>query len=155
MNLIEKKINETIIEHGFADHKPEDRMSVAVIVKNSENKYLIMQRSHQDTDGAGLWDIVGGSVDSNDVHECALRELQEEANLEATELDYFTEKVYHCPWINDKKLRLIFQLETDIEPKVSFEHEQLKWVTIEELHEHEFFLDYLKEAVVEHHAQVK
>jgi 8-oxo-dGTP diphosphatase len=149
MNTIESKIK----EHGFEDVKPADRFSVAVIVKNSDNKYLIMQRSHEDTDGAGLWDIVGGSVDSDDVHECAIRELQEEANLEVENLDFFTEKVYHCPWIDDKKLRLIYQLETDKEPKVSFEHEQLKWVTIEELEEHEFFLDYLKEALVEHAAK--
>jgi 8-oxo-dGTP diphosphatase len=147
MNIIEKRIKEL----GFAEHKPADYFSIAVIVKNTDNKYLIMQRSFQDTDGAGLWDIVGGSVDSIDPHECAIRELQEEASLEVTELKYFTDRVYNCPWINEDKLRIIFEHHTKVEPKVSFEHEQYKWVTIEELQEHEFFLDYLKEAVVEHH----
>ncbi len=151
MNIIENKIK----EHGFQDVNPADRFSIAVIVTNPENKYLIMQRSHQDTDGAGLWDIVGGSVDSTDPHECAIRELEEEANLKVEKLDFFTEIVYHCPWIEDRKLRLVFELATELEPKVSFEHEQLKWVTIEELHEYEFFLDYLKDAVVQHHTKTK
>ena len=149
MNIIDSKIK----EHGFSNHNPSDRFSIAVIVKNLANQYLIMQRSYQDTDGAGLWDIVGGSVDSTDPHQCAIRELEEEANLKVEQLDFFKEKVYYCPWINDKKLRLIFDLKTDKEPKVSFEHEQFKWIYIDELNNYEFFLDYLKDAIFEHHQQ--
>ena len=147
MNIIKEKIE----QHGLSEFHPKDRTSVAVIVTNAQNKYLIMQRSLQDTDGAGLWDIVGGSVDTTDVHHCAIRELEEEANLKTESLDFFTDISYHCPWINEKKLRFVFEHNTTVEPKVSFEHEQLKWVTIEELHEHEFFLDYLKDSIVQHY----
>ncbi|MGL4758956.1 MAG: NUDIX hydrolase, partial [Patescibacteria group bacterium] len=91
MNIISQKLK----EHGLSEFHPKDRTSIAVIVKNSEEKYLIMQRSFEDTDGAGLWDIVGGSVDTHDPHECAIRELKEEAGLDAKKLSYFTEKVYH------------------------------------------------------------
>jgi 8-oxo-dGTP diphosphatase len=146
-------IHNRIKELGFEAFRPEDRTSVAVVVTNPEGKYLIMQRSFKDTDGAGFWDIPGGSVDSDDIHDSAVRELHEEAGIKTDALDYFSDIVYNCPWINDDKVRFIFSHKTSVTPVISFEHEEYKWVTIEELDEHVFFLDYLKNAVKDYHAK--
>ena len=145
-----KFLHNIIKENGLEEFHPKERTSIAIIITNSENKNLIMQRSLQDSDGAGLWDIVGGSVDTTDPHHCAIRELEEEANLTTDGLHFFKEIVYDCPWINGKKIRFVFEHKTDTEPKVSFEHEQYKWVTAEELESHTFFLDYLKNVVLQH-----
>jgi 8-oxo-dGTP diphosphatase len=123
--------------------------SVAVIVTNSENKYLILRRSLTDEDGPGLWDLPGGGVDETDLISAATRELYEEAGIVADEIHYMDDFNYICNWKGEDKIRFVFAHITDAEPALSFEHEEYKWVTEEEILEYEFFVPALRDKVVE------
>jgi 8-oxo-dGTP pyrophosphatase MutT (NUDIX family) len=141
----ERRIAE-LLATGF---NPVELGSVAVIVTNSEGKFLLLQRSFDDLDGPGLWDIAGGTPDEKDMRKSAMRELEEETGLKAETLELVKEENFICPWKGEEKICLAFKYETDEEPFVSHEHETLKWVTAEEIEEHEFYKSTFKDILIE------
>lgn len=104
---------------------------VAGIIKDKENKIFIAQRNLKKSQG-GLWEFPGGKIEVNESREHALiRELQEELDITVEVNKYVGEKTFEYP---DKSINLIAFECKIISGEVKLEeHEDSKWVRIEEL----------------------
>ena len=109
-----------------------------VVCLDDKQRFLIIRRSDID-DRAGQWTIPGGHIDEEDctIEDGAVRELYEEANLkcEVCDLTYLgqpkPEKFYFLTqkWTGEVNV-------DKPNPKTNqIEHDDWKWVTIEELKE--------------------
>lgn len=85
----------------------------------------------------GLWDTPGGTLDfGEDQIKALIRETKEESNLdiEVGQLLYCHNKVYnHRHWF-----ALVYQCQIIGDGKIILdpnEHEEYRWVTLEELHQ--------------------
>jgi mutator protein MutT len=109
---------------------------VAAIIKNNEGKILIAQRNLKKSQG-GLWEFPGGKIEAHETKEQAIvREIKEELNMDIKCDSYFDEKVYKYP---EKTIRLIALYCSMINDYYEvLEHEQIKWVDINELNDYEF-----------------
>lgn len=102
----------------------------AIIVK--DDKVLIVKNTK------GLWEVPGGRIDKNESIEEALhRELREELpNIKAIVLDRIVDaRRLHKDIKPDVSLVLVFYkvgADFDGEPKLSHEHTDYKWATMEE-----------------------
>jgi 8-oxo-dGTP diphosphatase len=152
----DKSILQEIIVSGF---NAQTHGSVGVAVRNSEGKYLILQRSLADEDGAGLYDIPGGTPDfEHEIEEAAIRELSEEAGINAETLEFFAHDHYICPWNNEKKMFFMFShiIGKGEDAILSFEHESYAWIDPSELDQYEFYKENAKQilkAHMEHQAE--
>lgn len=109
---------------------------VAGIIKDKENKIFIAQRNLKKSQG-GLWEFPGGKIEVNESREHALiRELQEELDITVEVNKYVGEKTFEYP---DKLINLIAFECKIISGEVKLEeHEDSKWVRIEELKNFKF-----------------
>lgn len=109
---------------------------VAGIIKDKENKIFIAQRNLKKSQG-GLWEFPGGKIEVNESREHALiRELQEELDITVEVNKYVGEKTFEYP---DKSINLIAFECKIISGEVKLEeHEDSKWVRIEELKNFKF-----------------
>ena len=109
---------------------------VAGIIKDKENKIFIAQRNLKKSQG-GLWEFPGGKIEINESREHALiRELQEELDITVEVNKYVGEKTFEYP---DKSINLIAFECKIISGEVKLEeHEDSKWVRIEELKNFKF-----------------
>ena len=109
---------------------------VAGIIKDKENKIFIAQRNLKKSQG-GLWEFPGGKIEVNESREHALiRELQEELEITVEVNKYVGEKTFEYP---DKSINLIAFECKIISGEVKLEeHEDSKWVRIEELKNFKF-----------------
>ena len=109
---------------------------VAGIIYNNENKFLVAQRNLKKDQG-GLWEFPGGKIEVNESREHALiRELQEELDITVEVNKYVGEKTFEYP---DKSINLIAFECKIISGEVKLEeHEDSKWVRIEELKNFKF-----------------
>lgn len=109
---------------------------VAGIIKDKENKIFIAQRNLKKSQG-GLWEFPGGKIEVNESREHALiRELQEELDITVEVNKYVGEKTFEYP---DKSINLIVFECKIISGEVKLEeHEDSKWVRIEELKNFKF-----------------
>lgn len=120
-------------------------VKVGVIIKNNENKILLLKEK-LDTHDKPLWNIVKGTYGDNedeDIYEAAKRECLEETSTEVQLLSalgtYISKK--------EEKIRIQFNFEAEITngtPKVAKSEEQderneaiheVRWFTIEEINE--------------------
>jgi 8-oxo-dGTP diphosphatase len=102
-----------------------------VFIRDAAGKILTMQRSANDRKNPLRWDLPGGSVEhGEDPRAAVIRETMEEAGLEITDPHIFSvssrvEKRYI--------IRLVFWADYSAgEVRLSHEHKQYKWVTLEE-----------------------
>ena len=111
------------------------RQVTAAIIKK-DGKYLICQRSADDECGL-QWEFPGGKLEEGEtLEECIIREIKEELNLDIKVLDVFTTNVYH---IFDKEvLFTVFNAEIVGGTMKLNEHNDARWVTLEELPDYEF-----------------
>ena len=109
---------------------------VAGIIKDKENKIFIAQRNLKKSQG-GLWEFPGGKIEVNESREHALiRELQEELDITVEVNKYVGEKTFEYP---DKSINLIaFECKIISGDVKLEEHEDSKWVRIEELKNFKF-----------------
>lgn len=109
---------------------------VAGIIKDKENKIFIAQRNLKKSQG-GLWEFPGGKIEVNESREHALiRELQEELDITVEVNKYVGEKTFEYP---DKSINLIVFECKIISGEVKLEeHEDSKWIRIEELKNFKF-----------------
>lgn len=101
----------------------------------SELEFLILKRA-EDENYAGIWQMVTGSIDSNEkAFEAALREIKEETGL-------LPQKLWVVPNVNsfyspDKDSVIMIPVfaalvQNDSNVKISSEHSEYKWVNKEE-----------------------
>ncbi len=112
------------------------QVGVKVLIKNSKGQYLLMQRSQPLPDGTS-WDIPGGRINPDERLEDALsREVLEETGTTLTSVmtllqaqDIFVEKAgLHV-------VRLTYATISEKEVALSDEHQNFRWVSLEEAKE--------------------
>ncbi len=104
---------------------------VGAIIKDGD-RYLVGQRAANKSQG-GLWEFIGGKIEQGETPEQALaRECREELSLEI-ENEHVTDSVVHE--YPEKTIRLTLiecTPKSGSFPKV-LEHQQIRWVTREEM----------------------
>lgn len=104
---------------------------VKAVVKNND-KLLIVQRSKNDLIGAGKWEFPGGRIEKDESCEDALnRELFEELSVQLINCELLYVSNF---WISDttKMFALTYSAEIYGNIKLSFEHIDFAWVSIDE-----------------------
>lgn len=126
----------------------ELQVGVKIILKNKEGKYLVILRSAVKYPEAGAkWEIAGGRIDPGTVLlENLKREVKEETGLEiisepklVTAQDIITH--------NKHIVRLTYLGLADGEVKLSDEHTDYKWLSLEEISALDPIDKYLKEVL--------
>ena len=121
------------------ENKKKDIASVVCI--NDKQQILILRRSKTDKHRPLHWDLPGGHIDPSDnsLEDGAVRELQEEAGIEASIGDLIfidsrnRKKSTRHTFVTTKwtgKVKLKPNPKTDIT-----EHDEYKWATIDEIKE--------------------
>lgn len=126
----------------------ELQVGVKILLKNKDGKYLILQRSEEKYPGVGAkWDIPGGRINPGfSLMENLKREVMEETGLEITG----EPKLITAQDIlkTDKHVvRLTYLGFADGEVKLSDEHKEYKWLSLEDLKNLEPMDRYFKEVL--------
>lgn len=109
----------------------------AIIVRNGQ--YLILQRSKNDSWNPSAWEFPGGKVDfGEDLNISLKREIKEETGIDiniAEPLYFWDEEVEVEKYKGKIHVALHFECSAPLNAKVilSEEHDNYKWVTLEEL----------------------
>lgn len=126
------------------------QVGVKIFLKNKEGKYLLVRRSLEKYAGVkGEWDIVGGRIDpGSSLMDNLKREVHEETQLTITS----TPRLMYAQDIipNDEKhvVRLSYVGETEGKPVLDMEENiAYKWLTLDEIKEHENLDIYVKEII--------
>ena len=99
-------------------------------------RFLIAKRPPHKARG-GLWEFVGGKLESGETGEEALiRECREELGAEVRVFDKFTQVIHKYPDITVRLMVYNAEIESG-EPKL-LEHSELKWILPSEIPEYEF-----------------
>ena len=123
----------------MSNPNPLQIVSVIAVIRNSENKYLLVQRSANDDILPLKWQNLGGKVELGERIEFALlREIEEEVGIKLPETikPIFLQSY---SWKKDEKspyrLGLIFLLEVDEVDKVNLSDEldDFGWFTMNEI----------------------
>jgi 8-oxo-dGTP pyrophosphatase MutT (NUDIX family) len=131
----------------FENFDVTENGSVSVLVVNSKEQILLLQRSMTDTDGAGKWDLPGGGIDEPNVVEAAKRELFEEAGITADSLDFMEVIEYFSRSKQKMKKRYVFITQSDEEVVLSPEHIWYKWLSLKDALTFDFHHEQLKELI--------
>ena len=120
-------------------HSPLIGVGATALVFNNKNELLLNLRSDTNT-----WGIPGGSIELNEtLEECAIRELQEETNINVNDLELITVlsgKEYYFKYPNEDELDCVIALykvsnyegELNINDK---ESKELKFFSLDNLPE--------------------
>ena len=118
---------------------------VTGILKDND-KLLIVKRNSNDDLYPGAWEFPGGHVEAGETLKEALkRELKEEIGFEGdfnSIITHYTDEVKNNR--HDIEIDFIVNVDSDIDVKLSSEHEDYKWVTKDS----ELLDDYIKEKLV-------
>ena len=102
-----------------------------VFLINSSGQILALRRSETDDIRPLTWDIPGGGVEQDESPiNTVIREVKEEVGL-----DISNPTIFYINSINTEgyRIRLLFYAKCDPEQiTLSFEHDQYKWVSIDE-----------------------
>ena len=128
----------------------ELKVGVKILLKNKEGKHLILKRSAEKYPEAGsdLWDIVGGRIDpGSPLIDNLKREIKEE-----TGLDLMSEpSLVHAQDIlrvaGKHVVRLTYVGDIDGEIVLSDEHDDYKWLTLDEIIKLEGLDNYFREVL--------
>lgn len=103
------------------------------IVFNSVRKFLALKRSSTAPNRPNTWDLPGGELDFGEqAKEGILREIREETGLEAANLK-LSDVESHISHGGSFWVTICYTAETGPDRvKLSFEHNEYKWVTKEE-----------------------
>lgn len=109
------------------------QVGVKVLLKNQQNKYLLLKRNPEKYQGMATWDIVGGRIDpGSGLLENLKREVKEETGL--TNLREIKLIAAQDILLADKHIvRLTYTGNAEGELVLSQEHTEGKWFNTEEL----------------------
>ncbi|AIG27985.1 8-oxo-dGTP diphosphatase MutT [Brevibacillus laterosporus] len=105
---------------------------VGAVIINDNQKILSALRSQQ-MSLPGMWEFPGGKIEKGEKpQESLIREIEEELGCQIEVGELISDSVYEYPTV---KVRLItyFAKVVSGEPMAS-EHEELRWITANELH---------------------
>ena len=104
---------------------------VTAAIMERNGKIFIAKRS-SNSRLPNKWEFPGGKVDAGETpEECLTRELYEEFEIIVAVGNFFAESVYQY---EQKTIRLMaFQVITDADITTMNAHDDLRWVTVEEL----------------------
>lgn len=125
------------------------QVGVKILIENKDGKYLVVRRSAEKYPEVGAkWDIVGGRINPGfSLLENLKREVLEETGLEMKG----EPKLITAQDIlkTDKHVvRLTYLGQADGEVKLSDEHSEFKWSSLEEISKLEPMDKYFKEVLV-------
>ena len=126
------------------------QVGVKIFLKNQDGKYLVVRRNEEKYPEIGAkWDIVGGRINpGSTLMENLQREVIEETGLEIKdEIKLITAQ--DILKTNKHVIRLTYTGLADGEVKLSDEHSDFKWLSLEEIKKLEP-LDYYVKKVLEH-----
>lgn len=107
------------------------KIAVVTSIFDSERRVLCLLRSETDTWMPLCWGLPGGHMDEGEgPYQAAVRETKEECNLDI--------EPYYCGVKNSDDGWMIYQYGAEYnsgEVKLSFEHSDYKWFTLEEIKE--------------------
>jgi 8-oxo-dGTP diphosphatase len=134
----------------------ELQVGVKILLKNKDGKYLVVCRSAEKYPEVGAkWDIVGGRINpGSSLIENLKREVLEETSLEVVG----EPKLVTAQDIlkTDKHVvRLTYLGFADGEVKLSEEHSQYKWLSLEEISKLEPMDKYFKEILANFDLKLK
>jgi len=100
-----------------------------------KNKFLILKRHPNSTTNANCWELVGGKVDpGEDFDKALIREFEEETNLKIKIRDLFGAVQEDFP--HKRTVAIVMNVEVlSGEIKISDEHIDWKWATMDEIKE--------------------
>lgn len=109
------------------------RAIVSAIIRNYENKYLILKRSSSLRLAPGIWEFLSGTPENGETSERAiLREVQEEIAVQCSiqeRLPVFEISDTEGHWIVTPYVVAI----TSENISISEEHSEYRWVSLEEI----------------------
>ena len=123
------------------------RVTAAII--ESDDKILIAQRKSEDDIFGGLWEFPGGKIENGETpEECMARELMEELEIKVEVGTLITSNKHRYP--NGIFELLAFRVKHICGNFVLNDHDEIKWITIDEISDFEFppantpIINYLK-----------
>ncbi len=106
--------------------------SQKAIIYNNEGKILIIRRSKTSPTRAGFWDLPGGVLeDGEDKKEAIIREIKEETDLDVKDL-LVSGKVVGPENDISWEITCYFGAAPNDDVKLSYEHDDFKWIMPEE-----------------------
>jgi 8-oxo-dGTP diphosphatase len=126
----------------------EIKLIVHGIVRNDQEKILILRRSKENDVLPLKWDIPGGKVEDGESLTDALnREIREESGVEinASNVFYLTENVESST--NKHFIKLVFIVSADKNDEIKLnpeEHDEYKWISPDEINNYDL-VDYVAE----------
>ena len=108
-------------------------LTVRGVIKNNEDKILIVKRHPKSKTDPEMWELPGGKVEKGEHFADALiREIKEETDLDC-EVGDFCEAVQN-DYMHKRTVQLVMYL-TEIEGnvKISEEHTEFMWASLDEL----------------------
>ena len=108
-------------------------LTMRSVVKNEEGKILVLRRHPKSKTNPHKWELPGGKIEKCEFFDEALiREVKEETNLDVKVGD-FCEAVQD-DYVHKRTVQLImYSKDVSGEVKISDEHDDWMWATIEEI----------------------
>jgi 8-oxo-dGTP diphosphatase len=126
------------------------QVGVKVLIKQGD-AYLFLRRSADFKAGPQKWDIPGGRIEPDEALEVALaREVREETGLQLTRVD--TLQAAQDIFVSDAEIhvvRLTYTGQADGEVTISDEHDDYRWMTVQEILDELHVDSYLKEVLLQ------
>lgn len=122
------------------------QVGVKVLLKNPQGKYLLLRRSAKKyPEVNNLWDIAGGRIDPGiPLLDNLKREVQEETRLKLTSEPQLIAAQDILKNTDRHIVRLTYVCESAGEPILSAEHDEYKWLTLEQINSLKGLDSYLK-----------
>lgn len=113
----------------------ELQVGVKVLLRNSEDKYLVLKRSIEVVPGKGLtWDMPGGRIEpGSTLMDNLARELMEETGLTLSVVPRLIAAQDLMKVAERHVVRLTYIGEAEGDVHLSHEHTDYKWLSLEEI----------------------
>jgi len=110
------------------------RVYVSVLIRNNEDKFLILKRSATTRFAPNQWEFVNGTIELDETaEETAIREIREETGLSLAVTQLKPSSVHEVFDVDGRWIVIPYRAETTGEVIISEEHQTFRWVTEDEL----------------------